>query len=398
MQEHTLYTLWLLLAGKVGSRRTCTLLQAMTPEQAYRADKELLLRHLSEKDASFFLDKNLTPAIKVEETCREKGIRIICYHDREYPPSLREIPDPPAALFCLGHMPEPNMPTMGIVGTRNCSRSAAGIAATFSGSLALSGFQIVSGMANGVDTYAHKGPLVKGYPSFAVLGCGVDVVYPKQNKDLYDILKVHGGLISEYPPGTPPLAGNFPRRNRIISGLSDGVLVVECPQKSGSMSTARYALEQNRTLFAVPSAPDDRINTGTNELIRNGAVFCTEPTDIFREFEPRFGDRISPTLVRFLPTEQTPLPKEPKPKPATKNSKPKKNPISPPSPQPAPHLPVLTPEQEEICRVFAPGEELSADEIEQRTGKPFHRLLPLLQALEFIGALESLSGSLYRRK
>lgn len=397
MEDHTLYTLWLLLAGKIGSRRNGLLLQAMTPQQAYRADEETLLRHLSEKDAEFFLDKDLTPAIKLAEECKEKGIRPVCFHDAEYPPALREISDPPAVLFCLGKLPKANFPTMGIVGTRKCSRTAAGLAATFSASLALSGFQIVSGMANGVDTYAHKGPLIKGIPSFAVLGCGVDIVYPKQNQNLYDILKKHGGLISEYPPSTPPLASNFPRRNRIISGISDGILVVECPKRSGSMSTARYALEQNRMLFAIPSAPDDRINTGTNELIRNGAVFCTEPEDIFKEFQPRFSQQIKPTVVRFLPTEKAaqspPAEEEKKPK------KPRKKQIKQEqqkNPSPA-KLPSLSPEEETVYRAFSEGETLSADEIILRTGIPFQSLLPLLQGLELIGAIESVSGSQFRR-
>ena len=299
MADQTLYTLWLLLAGNAGTKRTCTLLRSMTPEEAYHTTEPQLRTVLEEKDVKFFRNKDLAPAMKVLQTCKEKGIRIACFHDGNYPEKLREIEDPPAALFYYGNLPEQRMPTLGIVGTRKCSSTAAGLAATFSCSLALSGFQIISGMANGVDTYVHKGPLVKGYPSFAVLGCGVDVVYPKQNQELYDILKQHGGLISEYPPGTIPYAGNFPRRNRIISGLSDGVLVIECPPKSGSMSTARFAVEQNRTLFAIPAGPNDRINTGTNELIKKGAVFCTDPGDVIREFTPVYGNRITPSLVRF---------------------------------------------------------------------------------------------------
>ena len=159
------------------------------------------------------------------------------------------------------------------------------------------------------------------------------------------------------------------------------------------MSTARYALEQNRTLFAIPSAPDDRVNVGTNELIRNGAIFCTEPEDIFREFQPRFGHRITPTVVRFLPTEQAASspPSEPKPK---KHRKKKQSPTTSPAASP---LPSLSPEEEAVYRAFSEGEILSADEIIQRTGIPFQSLLPLLQALELIGAVESVSGSQFRR-
>lgn len=390
MADQTLYTLWLLLTGKPGTRKTCTLLRAMLPEKAYHASEEELIALLGEKEAKPFFNKDLAPAMKVLQTCKDKGIRIATFHDAIYPEKLREIEDPPAALFYYGSLPEQRMPTMGIVGTRKCSATAAGLAASFSCSLALSGFQIISGMANGVDTYVHKGPLVKGYPSFAVLGCGVDIVYPKQNKELYDILKKHGGLISEYPPGTIPFAGNFPRRNRIISGLSDGILVVECPPKSGSMSTARYAIEQNRTLFAIPAAPDDRINTGTGELIKKGAVFCTDPMDVMREFTPLYGDCITPTLVRF---ESVPQPSTPKK--ADQKKQPPRKTQSESTPKPPPSL---SGEEEQVYRAFQTDEPLSADEICQRTNLPFHRVLPILQGLELSGHIESLPSSLFRLK
>ena len=390
MSEHTLYTLWLALAGKLGSRRNATLLRSMTPHDAYHATKAELLAFLDEKDAVFFLNKDLKKAKEIYFQCEEKGIRTVCFHDPDYPPALREIEDPPAVLFYYGKFPKANLPTMGIVGTRACSRTAAGIAASFACSLASSGFQIVSGMANGIDTYAHKGPLYKGIHSFAVLGCGVDVIYPKQNETLYHILKERGGLISEYPPGTPPIASNFPRRNRIISGLSDGVLVVECPPKSGSMSTARYAVEQNRTLFAVPAAPDEKINTGTNRLIKHGAVFCTEPADIFREFESRFGDKIVPTEIYLQPvSKDADKPEAPLP-PAKPNPPEKKKTTHRPPP--------LSEEETRVYKAFGEGEELSADQICQRTGLPFFRILPLLQAMELTGCIDALPGSLFRKK
>lgn len=397
MSEHTLHTLWLALAGKIGSKRNGTLLRAMTPHDAYHATKAELLPYLSEKDAAYFLNKDLTAAKNLCYECQEKGIRLICYHDPEFPPSLREIEDPPAVLFYYGRFPEANVPTIGIVGTRKCSRTAAGIAASFSCSLASSGFQIVSGMANGIDTYVHKGPLYKGILSFAVLGCGVDVIYPKQNVTLYNILKQHGGLISEYPPGTPPLAANFPRRNRIISGLSDGVLVVECPPKSGSMSTARYAVEQNRTLFAVPAAPDETVNTGTNQLIKHGAIFCTEPSDIFREFESRFGDRITPTEIRFQPARQESNENESPAEPAPKKKTVKKK-EPPKEKEPTHRPPPLSEDETKVYNALGAGEELSADQICQRTDLPFHRILPLLQAMELAGCIEPLPGSMFRRK
>ena len=397
MTENALYTLWLLLAGKQGSARTFRLIKAMEAREAYHATKAELIPILGEKDAGCFLNKDLRPARKIIDECRSKGIQIVCYHDPAYPPSLREIEEPPPALFFTGSLPDPQTPKIGVVGTRKCTRSAAAMAASFACSLAASGFQIISGMAEGIDTYAHKGPLQKGFGSFAVLGCGVDVLYPKTNGVLYDLLKEHGGLISEYLPGTPPLAHHFPRRNRIISGISDGILVVECPPKSGSMSTARYAVEQNRTLFALPADPSDRVNTGTNQLIKHGAVFCTEPGDIINEFLPRFGDRIHPVSVRFIPaeakevrpTEQPPEKPKKKPKKAPEEPEKKKSPTPPPP---------LSPEETTVYRALGEDEALPADEICRRTGLPFHRILPLLQALELSGCIESLPGSLFRRK
>lgn len=399
MTDNALYTLWLLLTGKQGTAKTFRLIRTMEAKDAYHATKDELTKILSEKDAFPFLNKDLRPARDLLEQCRSKGIDVICYHDDAYPPQLREIQDPPPALFVLGNFPKADKPTIGIVGTRKCSSQAAAMAATFSCSLALSGFQIVSGMANGIDTYAHKGSMIKGKASFAVLGCGVDVVYPKSNKVLYDLLKSHGGLISEYLPSTPPLAANFPRRNRIISGLSQGVLVVECPEKSGSMITARLAVEQNRTLFAIPANPSDRINTGTNLLIKHGAIFCTEPNDICNEFIPRYADRISPVTVRFesVATEESPQQKpDEAPKKKTKE-KPKENPPKDP-PRVLPQAPALSSEETTVYRVFSEGEALSADEICQRTGMIFPQLLPLLQALELTGCIESLPGALFRRK
>ena len=392
MTENALYTLWLLLAGKQGTAKTYRLIRAMTTKEAYHATKAELIPHLGETDARFFLNKDLRPAQNLLDDCRQKGIDVVCYHDENYPALLREIDDAPLALFVIGHLPDPGKPTVGVVGTRNCSANAAAMAATFSCSLALSGFQIVSGMANGIDTYAHKGSLIKGKASYAVLGCGVDVVYPRKNKILYDLLKEHGGLISEYLPGTPPLAQNFPRRNRIISGLSDGVLVVECPVKSGSMSTARHAVEQNRMLFAVPAAPSDRVNTGTNQLIKHGAIFCTEPDDIFNEFLPRYGDRITPMTVRYEPV----ITEEPSPLPTVK-PKPKSNPKKQ-QPHSVAAPPALSTEETTVYRTFSEDEVLSADEISQRTGLLYPRLLPLLQALELSGCIESLPGSMFRRK
>ena len=406
MTEQAVYTLWMILSGKQCSARNYTLIKEMSAKEVYYAAPEELASHVGKKDAEFFANKDLSQAKAMLEDCRRRGIEIVCYPDAAYPPLLREIDDPPLALFVLSSYPLPTLPTVGIVGTRRCSRAAAGLAASLSGSLSMSGFQVVSGMANGIDTYVHKGSLLKGKPTYAVLGCGVDVVYPKANQNLYDHLLKKGGLISEYLPGTPPLGANFPRRNRIISGLSDGVVVVECPERSGSMITARYAIEQNRSLFAVPTAATEQVNTGTNLLLRQGAIFCTDVTDVCREFEHRYGDRIKPTFVRIVlsDVENASPPKAPEErrtaKPQRKAAVPRTVKKPPPEPEPPKQAapPSLSDAERAVYEAFSPGETLTADEICARTGLPLFRALTLLQALELTKTIESLPGSIYRRK
>ena len=394
MTENAPYTLWMMLSGHPYSARLYRLITAVDPKEFYHLTRQELIPLTGAKDAELFLNKDLNLARRILRECEEKGIGVCCYHDPDYPPALREIDDPPLILFHYGPLPLPDVPTMGIVGTRRCTRASALRTASFACSLALTGFQIISGMADGIDTYAHKGTLIKGLPSYAVLGCGVDVVYPQKNQVLYDLLKEHGALISEYLPGTTPQAGFFPRRNRIISGLSDGVLVMECPRKSGAMITARFAVEQNRQLFAVPASPDtDRYN-GTNLLLKNGAIFCTDPEDVTKEFLPRFADRLTPVTVTFRSHGETEVP-EPEEKPKKRKKRPVPEPERPAEPAPLPSS--LSEEESVVCRALDNTEGLSAEEISEKTGIPFHQLLPLLQALELSGIIASVSGAVYHR-
>ena len=390
MTERALYTLWMTLCGHPYSVRVSRLITKTAPEELYQMTRREMIPLTGEKDADLFLNKDLSPARKILYQCQEKGIDVTCYHDPDFPPLLREIPDPPALLFHYGPMPDSRRPSLGIVGTRHCSRSAAERTVSFSCSLAMSGFQIISGMADGIDTCAHEGPLYRNLPSFAVLGCGVDVIYPKKNRALYEILKQHGTLISEYLPGTQPAPSLFPRRNRIISGISEGVIVMECPKKSGAMITARYAAEQNRVLFAVPTAADDNRYPGTNFLIKHGAVFCTEPADVINEFYPRFGHILTPVSVRFPARAEKPA--DPSPErifPEETPKEPVKTALS---------APTLSPEEKTVYDALSDTESRTLDEISALSGIPVFRLLPLLQALEFTDAVVTLPGAAYRRK
>lgn len=206
------------------------------------------------------------------------GGHLIVWGETDYPVALAAIPDPPPAIQLLGDVSLPQRNCIGVVGARNASAAGRQFAREISGNLGHHDFVIVSGMARGIDTAAHEGALAMG--TIAVVAGGVDIVYPPENQALYGDMSARGAIISEQPLGTRPTARHFPPRNRLISGLSLGVLVVEAAPRSGSLITARMALEQGRTVFAVPGSPMDPRYRGTNGLIREGAVLTETETDI----------------------------------------------------------------------------------------------------------------------
>lgn len=236
-------------------------------------------------------------AERVLENCRKTGARAICYEEDEYPEMLRQIYDPPAVLYLRGTMPRwEEMPVLAIVGRRKASPLGLETARRFARVLSAHGFLIVSGLAQGADGAAHQGALEGPTPTVAVLGTAIDQCYPASHNGLLRrILEKEGAVLSEYPPSRRGYPGYFPRRNRIISGLSLGVLVVEAARKSGSLITAATALEQGRDVFAVPGSIDRPEYEGCNQLIRSGATLCTDPVEICQEYAGRF-----PALVMGL--------------------------------------------------------------------------------------------------
>ena len=202
-----------------------------------------------------------------------------------YPERMKALPGMPQKLYVLGSLPRDDIPTVGIVGARLCSPYGHRTAYHLARELALRGVQIISGMAAGIDGYAAEGALDAGAPSFAVLGNGVDICYPPGNRSLYDRMIAAGGLISEYSPGEEPLPFHFPARNRIISALSDLIVVVEARKKSGSLITADFALSQGKSVFAVPGRVDDRLSEGTNYLIAQGAGIAFSHEAILEELD-----------------------------------------------------------------------------------------------------------------
>ena len=270
----------------VGNVLFCRLIERFgTPEAALKATPEALMSIRG-------ISRNLAEAISRhdyrEAADRESarvaacGCKIIDCTSAGYPPLLREIADRPPYLYVQGNLIDAD-PAIAVVGSRRASSYGLLNTGRLAAELAAQGVAIVSGMARGVDAAAHRGALQQGGRTIGVLGCGVDVVYPQENRRLFAEMKEKAVLISEFPLGTLPLPENFPRRNRIISGLSRGVLVVEAAEGSGSLITAQYALEQGRDVFAIPGNINCHGSRGTNRLIKQGAKLVESVADILEE-------------------------------------------------------------------------------------------------------------------
>ncbi len=224
------------------------------------------------------------------ELLQQKKINYLTINDDSYPIILKNIYLPPPVLYYYGEIQEISFESsISIVGSRSASYYGLKMSEKIALELASLGITVVSGMARGVDSMAHVGAIKGGGKTVAVLGNGVDIVYPKENKNLYKEIMENGLVLSEYPPGTQPLPYNFPRRNRIISGLSMGIVVVEAAAKSGSLITAKYALEQGREVYALPGNVNNRNSTGTNLLIKDGAKLVTSCKDILDDVFPMFS-------------------------------------------------------------------------------------------------------------
>lgn len=229
--------------------------------------------------------------VNVEEhynTLLEEKINVLTIMDSGYPQNLKFISSPPPILYVKGELPSTSLLHIAVVGTRRASVYAMQVAEKLSFQLASSNAVVVSGMARGVDSYAHKGAIEARGKTIAVLGCGLDVVYPRENKKLMDQIWESGAVISEFPLGTQPNRINFPIRNRIISGLSSGLLVVEAPERSGALITVDFALEQGKDVFAVPGLITNKNSRGSNRLIKEGAKLVETVDDILEEY-PSFN-------------------------------------------------------------------------------------------------------------
>lgn len=220
------------------------------------------------------------------EEARQREIWFVGEWERGFPARLAEIPDPPYALFVKGNLPDESCMSASIVGSRECTPYGELQTLKFAKTLAGCGVQIISGMAKGIDGHAHRGALQGNGKTFAVLGCGVDVCYPREHIGLYaDILEHEGGILSEYPPGTTPEGWNFPQRNRLISGLGDFLLVMEAKEKSGSLITVDLALEQGKDIYALPGPVSSPLSKGCNRLIHQGAEILLGQKELCENLE-----------------------------------------------------------------------------------------------------------------
>lgn len=221
----------------------------------------------------------------MEETCFTK-IRCICRKEKEYPDRLRHHKGMPEKLYVKGQLPKDDIPSIAIVGARMCSAYGRIQAFTYGRFFSRAGIQVISGLALGIDGEAHKGAMEGETPTYGVLGNGVDICYPRRNRAIFEeILEKQGGVFGEYPPGTPPAAYHFPARNRIISALADVVLVIEAREKSGSLITVDFALEQGKPVYALPGPVDSPLSRGCHQLISEGAGIAFSPEQVLKEWK-----------------------------------------------------------------------------------------------------------------
>ncbi len=300
---------------------------------------------------------------RIADDASRLGAVVVVPGDPDYPPLLGEIPDPPPVLFSLGNHSLLLRPAAAVVGSRDHSSYGAAACRSLAGAVAEAGVVIVSGMARGLDAIAHTAALDAGGSTIGVLGNGLGVIYPAANRALYDRVASEGLLLSEFPPGERPHVGSFPRRNRLISGLSRVTVVVEAAIGSGALITAGAALDQGREVMAVPGNITSPLSAGTNRLIRDGAAPVLEPADLLQHFPDLMGSTVTKT-------------------------------VSPPVSRPLPEQ--LSLEERELAGLVG-ANPIHPDELATRSKRPIGEVLGLISGLEIAGVIEQCPGRLFRR-
>lgn len=286
MEESTLYWVWLTIKQVMSPTKiTCLRERFETIKDIYNEYEYNGIENIGTKEIKELRNKDLTEAKRVIEQTKRVGAKILTYEDINFPDMLRNIIDPPYVLYIKGElMSWDRLLTIGVVGTRNASPYGRLVTARLSRDMTKLGITVVSGMARGLDAEAAWAALKAGGKTIAVLGSGIDVIYPRENEKLFYEICEHGAVITEYPPGSGPLPNHFPERNRIIAGLSKGVLVTEAPAKSGALITANYALNSGRDVFAVPGNIFDAQYAGSNSLIQHCAKLVMSAHDVIEEY------------------------------------------------------------------------------------------------------------------
>lgn len=289
---------WLWLVGRthLSDRVKLALLHRFQdPEAVYFGTEEAYrqVEGMSPEGLESLADKSLNQAERILEECQWENLHILTFQDAVYPRNLQNIPDPPLLLYYKGRIPDfDGQPVIGVVGTRGASPYGLTVAKRMGYQIAKCGGIVVSGMAAGIDGMAMRGALTADGMAVGVLGCGADQIYPASNRSLFQDTEHYGCILSEFPPGTPPVGWNFPKRNRIISGLSDGVLVIEAPEKSGALITANLAADQGRDVFVVPGNIDMPSCVGSNRLLRDGAIAVSSGWDILSEYQGNYPGKV----------------------------------------------------------------------------------------------------------
>ena len=402
-----LYWIWLAELENIQLWQKHILLQYFSdPEELYHAKREAFLEipDMTESILNALQDKDLSKCHRILQVCHEKNIYLLTLQDENYPASLRNTKDAPLVLYVKGALPDfNNTPSIAMVGTRQATTYGMTISRRIAAQIAACGGIVLSGGATGNDTMALSGALSTKMPVVAVLAGGLDVVYPKSNTTLFAQIEKQGCLISQYPPGTPHYRWNFPVRNRVLSGLSDGVLVVEAPAKSGALITASAALEQGRDLFAIPGNIDNPACAGSNALLQDRATAVLSGWDIMKEYHALYPDKVRKaeppkalynepeTLMVATPTT---VPGEKKPKskkiPVDKAEKSSYSCIEP-------DLSKLSEQEKAVFLCLAP-EPRPVDEIISETGIPSQKVLSILTMLSIRGLAVNHPGGFVSRK
>lgn len=381
-----LYWLWLAQCNEVKDGVKAALVrQFEDPERLFFAEKQEILDAEIEGLTGEYLDillrHDLSAAEETLSDCAKAGLQVLTYDSPLYPRRLKAIYDPPIVLYYRGTLPDfDKLPTIGVVGTRHPSVYGRQAAKRLGGEIAAAGGLVVSGLAEGIDGAAMEAALSAGFPAVGVLGCGADVVYPRKHKALFQETERLGCILSEYAPGSPPLGWHFPRRNRIISGLSCGVVVVEAPERSGSLLTAKHALEQGRDVFVVPGNVDMESFRGSNRLLRSGAIAVGSGRDVMEEYDLLYPEKLLPKKGLDKPKKAEK--QEPKPEaPEILKKKTIDNGNPPPYSGQNDILQGLSADEQTVMTAIGTGIE-SVDDVIAQTGLPSGKVLGILTMLE----------------